>query len=149
MHWPSTRTCPTVGVSKPAMRFNRVDLPQPLAPTRVTISFSCTTRLTSSNAVTTESPVSNRFVTDVMSILPIEGLPLVPGEQNVTEENDKLVAQESQQSNAEHRCDHNVITVKQVRVVQQITKPASHRENLRNHYKYPSDTHRLSDTIRN
>src|SRR5580692_2875 len=146
---PSTSTCPAVGVSKPAMRFNRVDLPQPLAPTKVTISFSCTTRLTSSSAVTTESPASNRLVTDVRSILPIEGLPLVPGEQNVTEENHKLVAEESQQPDAEHRSDHNVVAVKQVGIVEQVTEPASHRENLRDHDKHPGDTHRLPDTVEN
>src|SRR5262249_30370924 len=142
MDCPSTRTCPTVGVSNPAIRFSKVDLPQPLAPTSVTISLSCTARLTSSSAVTTESAVSNRFVTDAMLILPTERLPPVPGEQNVADENDKPVAQETKQANAEHRCDHNVVSVKQIRIVQQVAKPAPYGENLRNHHKHPSDPHR-------
>lgn len=71
-----------------------MDLPQPLAPTSVTMSWSCTSRLTSLSAVTTEAPVSKRFVTDVMLILPTERLALVPGEENITDEDDEPIAQE-------------------------------------------------------
>src|SRR5262245_27177486 len=124
MDCPSTRTWPAVGVSKPAMRFNIVDLPQPLAPTSVTISFSWTARLTSSSAVTKESAVWNRFVTDVMLMLPTEGLPCVPGEQHVTAEHDQPVTQKSQQSDAQHCRDHDVVAIKQIRIVQEITEPA-------------------------
>src|ERR1044071_4245864 len=142
---PSTRTSPAVGVSKPAIRFNRVDLPQPLAPTRVTISRSSTARSMSSSAVTAESPVSNRLVTDARLILATEGLPLVPGEQDVADENDKPVAEEAQKADAEHRRDHHVVAVKQERIVQEVTEPTPDRENLRNHHQHPGNAHRQPD----
>src|SRR5262249_3185510 len=144
--WPSTSICPTVGVSKPAIRFNSVDLPQPLAPTSVTISRSSTDKLTSSSAVITASPASNRFVTDARLILPTERLPLVPSEKNVADENDKAVAQEAQQSDAKHRRDHNVVPIEQIRIIQEIAEPAPDGENLRDHHKHPSDTHGQPDT---
>src|SRR3977135_4751148 len=119
------------------MRFNRVDLPQPLAPTSVTISRSSTAKLTSSSAVTTESPLVNRLVTDARLILPTERLPFVPGEQNVADENDQPIAQESQQADAEHRGDHHVVSIKQIRVIQYITEPAAARENLGDYHEAP------------
>src|SRR5215831_9419834 len=128
------------------MRFNRVDLPQPLAPTSVTISLSCTARLTSSSAVTTESPVSNRLVTDARLILATEGLPLVPAEQNVANDDNKPIAQETEQADAEHRRDHDVVAVKQVRIVQQVTEAAPDSENLRDHHQHPGDAHCQSGT---
>src|SRR5215470_10094319 len=141
--------CPAVGVSKPAMRFNSVDLPQPLAPTSVTISLSCTARLTSSSAVTTESPVSNRLVTDARLILATEGLLPVPGEQTVANDNDKPIAQEAEQTDAEHRRDDDVVAVEQIRIVQQVTEPAPDSENLRDHHQHPGDAHRQPDTGQN
>src|SRR5215472_7226087 len=116
MDWPLTRICPALGTSKPAMRFKSVDLPQPLAPTNVTICFSWTASVMSSSAVTKESPVSNRLVTEVMLMLPTEGLSFVPGEQHVTSEQDQPVAQESQQADAQHRRYHNVVAIEQVGV---------------------------------
>src|SRR5262249_55419886 len=126
-----------------------VDLPQPLAPTSVTISLSCTARLTSSSAVMTESPVSNRLVTDARLILPTEGLPLVPGEQNVANDNNKPIAQETEQTDAEHRRDYDVVAVKQIRIVQQVTEPAPDSENLRDHHQHPGNAHCQSDTGQN
>src|SRR5882757_3608223 len=102
-----------------------------------------------SSAVTKESPLWSRFVTELMLMLPTEGLPLVPGEQNVTGDHDKPVAQKSQQSDAQHRRHHDVVAIKQIRIIQQITKPAPDREHLRNHHEHPSDTHRQPDTGKN
>src|SRR5690349_5757856 len=127
------------------MRFNRVDLPQPLAPTSVTISLSCTARLTSSSAVTTESPASNRLVTDARSILATERLLLVPGEQSIANDNNKPIAQEAEQPDAEHRRDDDVVAVKQIRIVQQVAEPAPDRENLRDHHQHPGDAHGQPD----
>ncbi len=35
MSWPSTRIAPPVTLSRPAMQFSSVDLPQPEGPTRI------------------------------------------------------------------------------------------------------------------
>src|SRR5262249_37450994 len=115
----------------------------------VTISLSCTARLTSSSAVTTESPVSNRLVTDARLILPTEGLPLVPGEQNFANDNNKPVAQETKQTDAEHRRDHHVVAIKQIRIVQQVTEPAPDCENLRDYHQHPGNAHCQSRTRQN
>jgi len=66
-----------------------------------------------------------------------------------TDENDKPVAQETKQSDAEHCRDHNVVSVKQIRIVQQVTEPAPYSENLRNHHKHPGYPHRQSGTGQN
>src|SRR6185312_3467822 len=142
---PSTRTCPAVGASNPAIRFSKVDLPQPLAPTSVTISRSATDRLISSSAVMAESPASKRLVTDTRLILPTERFPLIPGEQNVSNENDDPVAQEAQQSDAEHRGNHDIVAIEQVRIVQEVTEATAHREDLRDHDEHPGDAHGQSD----
>src|SRR5215475_2461264 len=131
------------------MRFNTVDLPQPLAPTSVTISLSSTARLTSSSAVTAERSVSNRLVTDARLILATEGLLLVPGEQTIANDDDEPIAQKAEQPDAEHRRDDDVVAVEQIRIVQQVAEPAPDGENLRDHHQHPGDAHRQSDTGQN
>src|SRR6185369_11265506 len=69
-----TLTSPDVGASNPASMFSRVDLPQPLGPTRHTISWSAISRLTRSSARTSlplPRPGGNSLETSRTTIFPI------------------------------------------------------------------------------
>src|SRR4029450_7852787 len=69
-----TLTSPDVGASKPASMLSSVDLPQPLGPTRHTISWSAISRLTRSRACSSwplPRPATNARETSRTTIFPI------------------------------------------------------------------------------
>src|SRR6516162_4419735 len=75
--WPSTRTRPAVGESRPATMLSSVDLPQPLGPTTATNAPAGTVNDTSRNAqYGPASGVANSRVTPSSSII-IEPLPML------------------------------------------------------------------------
>jgi hypothetical protein len=60
-------------------------------------------------------------VTELILILPTKRLLLVPGEKNVADEDNKTITAKTQQSDAQHRRDHDVVSEKLVGIVQKIT----------------------------
>src|SRR6185503_19647600 len=106
---PPTSTAPLVGCSKPATRFSSVDFPQPLAPTMATNSLCATRRSASASAVMRVPRDSKTFATRSSTTSAIVALQPVPLEHAVAQEHDDAVGEETQDADAEHRRDHDVV----------------------------------------
>src|SRR5262249_13452918 len=145
---PSTRTSPLVGCSKPAIRLSSVDLPQPLAPTRVTNSRSATTTLIPASA-TTWPPAPKVLLTFLTSILATKRFLHVPCKEIMANKNNQPVGQKPQQSDAEHGRDHDIIAIKEICIVEQVAEPAAHGQDLGDDDEHPGDAHGEANARKN
>jgi acyl-CoA thioesterase-1 len=68
MSVPSSLTVPLDGVSRPASRPSKVDLPEPEAPTRASVSAGCTVKSTLCRMVSSPLASATRFDRPATSI---------------------------------------------------------------------------------
>src|SRR5688572_8586270 len=99
--WPPTRHSPSYSVSKPAISFSNVVLPQPLGPTMQTNSpGSMSSRIRSSTRISSP-PLLNDFDTSTMRMSFATSAPL-PVQHAVADRDDDPVHREAQRAEQDH-----------------------------------------------
>src|SRR4029453_3318357 len=135
---PSSRTERRAGRPKPAMRFIRVDLPQPWGPTIATNSPSWTARPAPWMAGSRPWPVAKPLATPSTTILladiaPLHGL-------HALEQPGDAVEEQADHADDYHAGDHEVVTVAGIaRVHDQVAEARAQGDHLRGDDDEPGD----------
>src|SRR5882672_4126007 len=137
----SMNTSPRDGASRPQTMRSSVLLPQPLVPTRPTISPRPTSRLTPWRAVT---PVSKRLATRLMrSILALLALRLervLPADQAVADHHEDDVGQLAEQREQHEAADDELRSAGLLAVEQQIAEPLAGAHQFGRNDEHPAES---------
>src|SRR5262245_39984522 len=99
-------------------------------------------KLMSARAVTSPWRLVKVLPTWRRLILATERFQPVPFEQIVADKNHKTVRDETQQPDAQHGRNQDVVAIKQVRVVKKVAEPTADSKNLGDDHQHPGNAHR-------
>src|ERR1700737_1283568 len=131
-------------MSNPAIMFSSVDFPQPLGPSRQRNSFFATSRLISSSATTSALRFASLKILDTrdisivaMSLPALDRGISLPGEDRRHHRPDPEIAQKTQQADAGHRRQHEVVTEEIIGVPEHIAEATLYRDHFGCDSKHP------------